>query len=226
MKEFEANNGDKGMFAKAVNKFPGIFNSATQAANLAKAIDWWKKREQILDAGRGSVAISARRRGGRRRVSAKVTAGRGRPRSAWVKWLYTMLLDEFDRLRKLGVKFDAALLLQLAKNILRNSSEAFNTRSTDAKGALLIDKITPRWIQSFMEAHQIVVRTQTGKKQLSEAKMLHIEKEVAFHLGELQRGFSDGSLDENAVENIDETHFVVDFDNGKTLGFSGDTTVK
>ncbi|KAK1942918.1 hypothetical protein P3T76_005555 [Phytophthora citrophthora] len=77
-----------------------------------------------------------------------------------------------------------------------------------------------------MEAHQIVIRTQTGKKQLSEVKILHIEKQVAFHLGELQRGFADGSLDENAIENIDETHFVVDFDNGKTLGFCGDETDK
>ncbi|KAK1948488.1 hypothetical protein P3T76_000777 [Phytophthora citrophthora] len=77
-----------------------------------------------------------------------------------------------------------------------------------------------------MEAHQIVIRTQTGKKQLSKAKILHIEKQVAFHLGELQRGFAGGSLDENAIENIDGTHFVVDFDNGKTLGFCGDDTVK
>ncbi|ETN13348.1 hypothetical protein PPTG_22340 [Phytophthora nicotianae INRA-310] len=66
----------------------------------------------------------------------------------------------------------------------------------------------------------------SGPKQLSEAKILHIEKDVAFHLGELQRGFADGSLDENEIENIDETHFIVDFDNGKTLGSSGDKTVK
>ena len=28
------------------------------------------------------------------------------------------------------------------------------------------------------------------------------------------------------MENLDETHFVVNLDNGKTLGFRGDTTVK
>ena len=28
------------------------------------------------------------------------------------------------------------------------------------------------------------------------------------------------------MENIDETHFVVNMDNGRTLGFRGDTTVK
>lgn len=226
MTEHEAVKGDKGMFAKAVDKFPGVFNSMTRAANLAKAVDWWKKRGRILEADRGAVVVSTRRRGGRRRVSSKVIAGRGRPRSAWVTWLYPLLLDEFDRLRKLGVKFEPALLQQLAKQILRDSSAPYTFKSVDPKGALIIDKITPRWVQGFMEAHQIVIRAQTGKKQLSQAKLQHIEKEVAFHLGELQRGFADGSLDENAIENIDETHFVVDFDNGKTLGFCGDETVK
>ena len=28
------------------------------------------------------------------------------------------------------------------------------------------------------------------------------------------------------MENVDETHFVVNLDNGHTLGFRGDTTVK
>ncbi|KAJ8524301.1 hypothetical protein ON010_g16817 [Phytophthora cinnamomi] len=77
-----------------------------------------------------------------------------------------------------------------------------------------------------METAQIVIRTQTGKKHLSKARLLCIEKEVAFHLGELQRGFAGGTLDENTIENIGETHFVVDFDNGKPLGFPGDETVK
>lgn len=226
MEKHEKLHGDEGMFAKAVDKFPTIFNSATRSANLAKSIYWWRKRNLILHSERGTVAVSARRRGGRRRVGLKVIGGRGRPRSAWVEWIYPLLLDEFDRLRKLGVKFDPALLLQLAKQLLRDSVEPYNERSVDGKGALIIDKITPRWVQCFMEAHQIVLRTQTGKKQLSPAKLLHIEKEVAFHLGEVQRGFANGSLNENAIENIDETHFIVDFDNGKTLGFSGETSIK
>lgn len=49
---------------------------------------------------------------------------------------------------------------------------------------------------------------------------------MAKHLGELKKGFSDGTLDENWVENVDETHFVIDFDNGKTLGFGGEAQVK
>jgi hypothetical protein len=45
-------------------------------------------------------------------------------------------------------------------------------------------------------------------------------------LGVLQKGFQIGIFDENLIENIDETHFIINMDNGRTLGFRGDTTVK
>ena len=38
--------------------------------------------------------------------------------------------------------------------------------------------------------------------------------------------FHEGILDENLVENVDETHSVVNMDNGKTLGSRGDNDVK
>ncbi|GMF64501.1 unnamed protein product [Phytophthora lilii] len=50
--------------------------------------------------------------------------------------------------------------------------------------------------------------------------------QAASYLGELKRGFESGLYDENTAENIGEIHFVVDFDNGKTLGFGGEKQVK
>eukprot|EP00171_Calliarthron_tuberculosum_P022372 IDg22372t1 len=73
---------------------------------------------------------------------------------------------------------------------------------------------------------QIVSRALTGKLQTSPAKELFIEKEVAFHLGVLARQFRNKELDEIDVENADETHFVINIDNGRTLGFSGESEVK
>ncbi|RHY23144.1 hypothetical protein DYB25_007428 [Aphanomyces astaci] len=64
------------------------------------------------------------------------------------------------------------------------------------------------------------------KLSLSPAKKEHIEKTVAYHLGELQRGFASGDLDEDLLCNMDETHFVINEDNGRTLGFRGDSEVK
>ena len=42
----------------------------------------------------------------------------------------------------------------------------------------------------------------------------------------VKRGFDSGLFDENLIENIDKTHFVVNMDNDRTLGFWGDTSIK
>ena len=80
-------------------------------------------------------------------------------------------------------------------------------------GSPLSTFITARFTQSFADCHGIVSRALTGKHQLSPLKRDFLEKQVAFHLGVLPK-------------NSYETHFVVDVDNGRTLGFSGDQEVK
>jgi hypothetical protein len=39
--------------------------------------------------------------------------------------------------------------------------------------------------------------------------------QAAHHLGVLQRGFQTGIFDENLIENIGETYFVINMDNGR-----------
>lgn len=78
----------------------------------------------------------------------------------------------------------------------------------------------------FLSANRIILRAQTSKLTVSADRQFYIEKSVAYHLGQLKRAFLDGDLDENCVENADETHFVFNMDNGKTLGFIGNNQVK
>ena len=52
--------------------------------------------------------------------------------------------------------------------------------------------------------------------------MINTEQVVAVFLGEIKRQFDSGYLNEEAVQNMDETHFVVNMDNGKMLGLVGD----
>ena len=59
---------------------------------------------------------------------------------------------------------------------------------------------------------------------MSPENQLYIEKAVAFHLGELKKGFESGELDEDLVENADETHFLFNIDNGRTVGMRGMST--
>ena len=61
---------------------------------------------------------------------------------------------------------------------------------------------------------------------VSAAKQDHIEKMVAYHMGELRRGFESVDLNMDLLCNMDKTHFVINCDNGHTLGFRGDTEVK
>lgn len=48
----------------------------------------------------------------------------------------------------------------------------------------------------------------------------------AFHFAKLKRGFESGELNEDTIENAYETHFVLNMDNGLTLGLKGNENVK
>ena len=65
----------------------------------------------------------------------------------------------------------------------------YTEHSRDENGGLLKDKITPRWSQTFMDKNQIVLRAQTGKKQVSPEKTREYRAAVTNHIGKLKRGF-------------------------------------
>jgi hypothetical protein len=45
-------------------------------------------------------------------------------------------------------------------------------------------------------------------------------------MGVLKRGFESGEFVDGCMENMDETHFIMDMENGKTLAFSGDKDIE
>ncbi|KAL3682857.1 hypothetical protein R1sor_000879 [Riccia sorocarpa] len=95
----------------------------------------------------------------------------------------------------------------------------------DSQGVQIIERITRQWIQLFMERFNIGCRVRTRKLMTSPLiteRQLHMEMSVAYHLGTVYREFQNGELDEHMIENVDETHFVINMDNGYTLGFQGD----
>ena len=93
-------------------------------------------------------------------------------------------------------------------------------------GRLILNQITATWVQAFMDRNNIIGRAQTGKLMVSAAKKEFIERCVAYHLGQMKKQFESGELEEDTIENMDETHFIINMDNGKTLGFKGDNTIK
>lgn len=224
MLETAATDGHDKIISKCVRHFSQMFPGNAKA-NLEKASRWWKMRETTMALKNipGSLSLSTRRA----RLSKKAVSGRGPKRSEWVIALYKDLLEAFERLRAAGVRFSTQLLLQEARDMVQKSGEGSSYHhSLLVYGVPIMEKLTARWIKHFMSFHKIVLRCQTGKLMLSPSKRDFIERSVAYHLGVLQRGFNDGTFLEETIENADETHFVVNFDNGKTLGFIGDNHVK
>ena len=141
--------------------------------------------------------------------------------------MYHDLREDFERLRYAGVKFDSSMLRLHAQTLIDNvPSDSNYFRTNQSMGKPIRDCITTLRIQQFMCVQKIVRRSQTEKLMVSPDKQLEIEKRVAYHLGCLKRAFESGELNEDTVENADETHFVFNLDNGKTRGFIGDNHVK
>lgn len=229
MLDFAAENGIRHIASKCVNQFPQMF-SANMKANIQKASRWWSVRNQTMllkKAGSHTGKFSFAPTRSRKRGNLKALAGRGRKRAEWVTALYEDLRADFERLRSAGVKFDSSILRMHALRMIvdaRNDSKYHE--SVMINGKPLAQFVTTRWIQNFMYANRIVMRAQTGKLSVSKKKKEYIEKCTAFHLGELKRAFECGDLNEDLIENADETHCVINLDNSKTLGFIGDNEVK
>lgn len=77
-----------------------------------------------------------------------------------------------------------------------------------------------RWVPTFAERHRIVSRSLTGNLRSPEKK-LFIEKEVEFHLGEMARQLWSVMIDENDIENADETHLPSTWTMVGPWGFRG-----
>jgi hypothetical protein len=162
-------------------------------------------------------------------MHAKALRGRGRKRADWVIALYSELYDEFHKLRCLGVKLSASVLKQVAPQLHKQGS------NDTIYGTGLLDPISKKcmnvlvnssWIERFQVAHGLTVRRSTRKGMLSPDTTKDMHRVVPRHLCELKRQFDSRLLDEAAVENGDETHVMVNMDNGRCLAAIGDADVK
>lgn len=228
-----SSHGDKNICSKAVRQFPQFFR-ASSCANNMRALRLWRSRSSFEnDLGvinqRGSSAVVTRvTKAGVRVARLKARSGRGRKRAPWVEALHQAVKDEFERLSKLGVKFNLNTLKHLALDILSTGDgDNYSRNMIDPKSNEPLHlKITSTWIQSFTNRFRITSRAHTGKHRMSPRKEEEIELTVAAHLGTMSGLFEGHRLDEDDIENADETHFVINVDNGRTLGFCGTSEVK
>lgn len=81
-------------------------------------------------------------------------------------------MSKFERLRKAGVKYNArmnrTLELRLVEKI-RNQTYASLVWDTTS-GKTIVEHVTQRWVQSFMQNKNVISRSQTEKVMISPAK--------------------------------------------------------
>ena len=225
----------KNISSRAVKQFPGLFCGNTNP-NLHKASRIWKERSKYIAmdstdssrSSRHSRVICRNASSGVKRICIKAVVGRGRKVPAWKVALYRDWFSDFDRLRKPAVKFNYRNLGSLCRHILQKSdTHEYSAYMTDlASGIPIIHLVKRRFVQQFADKFRIHCWSQCGKKRLSPGKEIQLEREIAYHLNYLARQFRTKQIDENDVENADETHVVIDMYNGSTLGFTGDEGVK
>lgn len=138
------------------------------------------------------------------------------------------LRSQFDCLHCIGVKFSLQTLRALAFQIVNSSFNKSYHGGTMHPGTeiSITAKIKSQYLQSFCKIYGIFSRALISKLQLSPTKEELILKEVAFHLGFTCLALRFGELHEDNVENADETRFLINMENGRSLGFKGEKDVK
>ena len=86
----------------------------------------------------------------------------------------------------------------------------------------LKEKSTLRWVQYFIMKKNLVSLKACGKLAVSPEKQERIDKSIAYHLGQLKRGFKNKELEEDGVQNADETHFVIHMHKERAIGLKGE----
>jgi hypothetical protein len=238
----------EGLIPKTIKEFPALFRG-TYHANTMKARNWYDKREKIMDAK--SKAVTRYKDGVRKLLPIKTLSGRGPRTQPWVLWLYEILEVEFRRLLKAGVPMNVALVVDIAKALIEESShDEFNSnfrklsredekmkkqrksqsgkdgKEIAAEGRTMVEIVNYAWVDHFLRKRTIILRSVTGRAMCSAKKEIFLAKTIAFHLGNLKRDFDGMKIFASEQNNMDETHLLVDQKTKKILTFRGTTQVK
>ena len=118
------------------------------------------------------------------------------------------------------------LIKYVALTLLEEDNSAYDSSDIDPTTRRQISEhVTTKWVDSFLNLFNLVIRKQSGALSRSPSQTSFIERKVLYHLGVLQRSFEAKLLDENMVDNMDETHFILNMNNRKTLSFRGSNKV-
>jgi hypothetical protein len=128
----------------------------------------------------------------------------------------------------LAAKISTSILRLIVLDLLKEGKEGvYGSVMLDQSSKItMASRISTSWVLRFQDNHGLHSRRQAGELQFSPEKTEEMERAVSRHLGKVRREFESGHLDENFVENGDETHFIMNMNNGKTLAAINEKEVK
>lgn len=155
---------------RAVSQFPELFGGTT-GENLKKDARCFKEREQILtehkknNSRNNDICSTYVKYHGVRISLSKALHGRGRKRQAWVVAAHELLIEDFYRYRKTGIKMNTNFLKHMVQAIVEKT--IFPHRINERTGRSIMSYFDARWLQAFMDRNNIVVWKQSGKLLVS-----------------------------------------------------------
>lgn len=230
MIEKATEDGEHQIALNAINEFEGtvfpksVPGSKRRLANLVKARQWWKTRNEFLQSIENDSNINLSMSSpevvgkARQRVYLKSRPGRGRKRQQWKLCLYEAMLDEFEKM--------LAAQIQITKSFLKDMEISLSqSDDLELKPPNGTEDITKYLIQDFCALHNIVFKVPGRTHSKSPEWSAYYDRLIANHLGKLKSRFAYGIYEQDLIFNLDETHFIIDFNNLKALGFSGECVV-
>ena len=121
-------------------------------------------------------------------------------------------------MRDTGIKVTRKLLRAAAVEYVKNAE---NLDIPEVEAEQLRSKYV---MQDFCMNQKIVVRLQSGCKKRHCIWEEYYNRLVTRYLGQVRDRFEQGQ-EESLISNLDETHFVIDQDNGRALGLLGESSV-
>lgn len=209
--------------SKAVRNYPKLFPGNAKA-NLMRASRIWRQRAQLLPGGMpGRVD---RMPGVATRVEKQALPGRGRKRAGWSEALQNDLLTRYLRLRSAGFVFTPKTLRTVAEELVKEGgSKEYGVGTVDPRSKKqVLECLNSRWIRAFADRYHILLDVRGGGNVPASRELQFDigDRVIAYHIGLLARAFQTGDLLEENVETLGVFHFIVNAENGYTLGFSGE----
>lgn len=221
--EVNRSGTEKHIASKAVRNYPKLFPGNAKA-NLMRASRIWRQRAQLLPGGiPGRVD---RVPGVATRVEKQALPGRGRKRAGWSDALQNDLLTRYLRLKSAGFVFTPKTLRTVAEELVREGgSKEYGVDTVDPRSKKqVLECLNSRWVRAFADRYQVLLDVRGGGN-IPASRELQFDigdRVIAYHVGLLARAFQKGDLLEENVETLGVFHFIVNAENGYTLGFSGE----